>query len=136
MVPAAVTQRLRQSAAQARHRASRWCVADTLAAGRHLPACRRKVGKSCASRSVRCGATTSRALAALPRVSVGGRNGRAGFGYATSFGVLFALLYLATGNLVAVIVAHGAGNLLAATQWAPRIERARQAVRREAMFLG
>ena len=34
------------------------------------------------------------------------------------------MLYLATGNLIAVMIAHAAGNILAPTQWAPRIERA------------
>jgi membrane protease YdiL (CAAX protease family) len=66
------------------------------------------------------------------------RNGLAGAAYATCFGVMFALLYLATGNLIAVMAAHAAGNMLAAAQWAPRIEQARQAAqRRQApIFLG
>ena len=65
------------------------------------------------------------------------RNGPSGMAYPCFFGVLFSLLYLATGDLVAVIVAHAAGNILAAAQWAPRIERARQAALQQApMFLG
>jgi membrane protease YdiL (CAAX protease family) len=65
------------------------------------------------------------------------RNGRAGFVYTTSFGVMFSSLYLATGDLVAVIVAHAAGNILAAVQWGPRIERARrESLRQAPLFLG
>jgi membrane protease YdiL (CAAX protease family) len=66
------------------------------------------------------------------------RNGRAGFAYASFFGLLFSLLYLATDDLAAVIIAHAAGNILAAAQWAPRIERARRqhAPRQASMFLG
>jgi membrane protease YdiL (CAAX protease family) len=54
------------------------------------------------------------------------RSGLSGLLYSTGFGVLFALLYLLTGNLYAVIIAHAAGNVLTAWQWAPRIEAARQ----------
>lgn len=60
------------------------------------------------------------------------RNGRQGFAYASAYGVLFSVLYLATGSLVSVIVAHATGNVLAVFQWAPSIERARQAALRRA----
>jgi membrane protease YdiL (CAAX protease family) len=53
------------------------------------------------------------------------RNGRQGFSYAAGFGVLFSALYLATGDLAAVILAHAIGNILAAAQWTPWVERAR-----------
>jgi membrane protease YdiL (CAAX protease family) len=55
------------------------------------------------------------------------RNGRAGFAYSAWFGLLFSLLYLITGDLIAVTIAHAAGNILAVAQWAPRIERSRRA---------
>lgn len=54
------------------------------------------------------------------------RNGIARAILASGYGVLFALLYLITGNLVAVIVAHAAGNILAGLQWTPRIEQMRR----------
>jgi membrane protease YdiL (CAAX protease family) len=54
------------------------------------------------------------------------RHGLHGMIYSTTFGVIFASLFVITGNLWAVILAHAAGNLLAAWQWAPRIARARQ----------
>jgi membrane protease YdiL (CAAX protease family) len=54
------------------------------------------------------------------------RNGRQGFAYATSFGVLFSLLYLSTGDLVSVILAHAIGNILAVAQWTPWVERTRR----------
>ena len=54
------------------------------------------------------------------------RNGPPGMMYSTGFGVVFALLFLATGNLCAVVAAHAGGNLLTAFRWAPQIERARQ----------
>ncbi len=59
------------------------------------------------------------------------RNGPGAMAYSTFFGVMFSLLYLATGDLIAVILAHAAGNILAVVQWAPRIERARQAALRQ-----
>jgi membrane protease YdiL (CAAX protease family) len=55
------------------------------------------------------------------------RNGRTGMAYASGFGVMFSVLYLITDNLIAVIVAHAAGNVLTVAQWAPRIEHARRA---------
>jgi membrane protease YdiL (CAAX protease family) len=55
------------------------------------------------------------------------RNGRTGMAYATGFGVMFSILYIITDNLIAVIVAHAAGNVLTVAQWAPRIEQARRA---------
>lgn len=65
------------------------------------------------------------------------RNGRAAMAYAGFYGVLFSVLYLLTGNLIAVMVAHAAGNILTVAQWAPRIERARrQAMPRAPIFLG
>ncbi len=67
------------------------------------------------------------------------RNGRRAFVQSSRFGVMFALLYLATGDLVAVVIAHAAGNILAVTHGAPRLERARQTTLREqrpSMFLG
>lgn len=56
------------------------------------------------------------------------RNGVSGMIYSTGFGVVFALLFLATGNLWAVMLAHAGGNLLTALKWAPQIERARQSI--------
>jgi membrane protease YdiL (CAAX protease family) len=53
------------------------------------------------------------------------RNGRQGFSYAAGFGVLFSVLYLVTGDLVAVILSHAIGNILAVAQWTPWVERAR-----------
>ena len=65
------------------------------------------------------------------------RNGRQGFAYASAFGVIFAVLYVTTGDLAAVIIAHATGNILAVFQWAPAIERARQeALLRAPMSLG
>jgi membrane protease YdiL (CAAX protease family) len=65
------------------------------------------------------------------------RSGPSGLIYSTSFGVVFALLFAATRNLWAVMIAHAAGNLLTAWQWAPQIERARQAsLTRRPGFLG
>jgi membrane protease YdiL (CAAX protease family) len=65
------------------------------------------------------------------------RNGLHGMTYSTLFGLVFASLFLITGNLWAVILAHASGNLLAAWQWAPRIERARkQSISRALGFLG
>jgi membrane protease YdiL (CAAX protease family) len=67
------------------------------------------------------------------------RNGPSALVHSSFFGVMFSLLYLATNDLVAVIIAHATGNLLAAAQWAPRIERARQRAlqqKRSPMFLG
>jgi hypothetical protein len=55
------------------------------------------------------------------------RNGRAGFAYSSWFGLLFSLLYLTTGDLIAVTIAHALGNILAVVLWAPRIERSRRA---------
>ncbi len=54
------------------------------------------------------------------------RNGRSGVLYSSFYGLLFSVLYLSTGDLVAVAIAHAAGNLLAAATWAPRIERMRR----------
>jgi len=65
------------------------------------------------------------------------RNGMHGMIYSTVFGLVFASLFLITSNLWAVTLAHATGNLLAAWQWAPRIERARkQSVSRALGFLG
>jgi membrane protease YdiL (CAAX protease family) len=66
------------------------------------------------------------------------RNGRAGFAYSSWFGLLFSLLYLTTGDLIAVTIAHALGNILAVAQWGPRIERSlRAAPARDApTFLG
>jgi membrane protease YdiL (CAAX protease family) len=65
------------------------------------------------------------------------RNGLHGMAYSTLFGLVFGTLFLITGNLWAVILAHAAGNLLAAWQWAPRIELARkQSLSRALGFLG
>lgn len=66
------------------------------------------------------------------------RGGLTGMAYSSFFGVLFSILYLVTGDLIAVVVAHAAGNILTATCWAPRIERARQAARRgrQMTFIG
>jgi membrane protease YdiL (CAAX protease family) len=66
------------------------------------------------------------------------RNGRSGMAYASFFGLMFSLLYLGTGNLIAVIISHAVGNILSVAQWAPRIERARQAAlqQQSPMFLG
>ncbi|HYM78039.1 MAG TPA: CPBP family intramembrane glutamic endopeptidase [Candidatus Dormibacteraeota bacterium] len=65
------------------------------------------------------------------------RNGMHGMVYSTLFGLVFASLFLITGNLWAVMLAHAVGNLLAAWQWAPRIERARkQSISRALGFLG
>jgi membrane protease YdiL (CAAX protease family) len=66
------------------------------------------------------------------------RNGRAGVAYSSWFGLLFSVLYLTTGDLIAVTIAHAAGNILAVAQWAPRIERARRAAapREAPIFFG
>jgi membrane protease YdiL (CAAX protease family) len=64
------------------------------------------------------------------------RNGPTGVAYTTCFGLMFWVLYLASGNLMAVMIAHAAGNLLAVLQWAPRMMRAAQTRRQEPMFLG
>jgi len=65
------------------------------------------------------------------------RSGPSAFVYSTGFGLVFALLFLATDNLWAVMIAHAAGNLLTVWQWAPQIEKARQnALQRAAIFLG
>lgn len=66
------------------------------------------------------------------------RGGVMSMAYASVFGLLFSILYLLTGDLIAVIVSHCAGNLLTAALWAPWIERSRQAAvhRQTAMFLG
>jgi membrane protease YdiL (CAAX protease family) len=65
------------------------------------------------------------------------RNGFSGVKLSMVFGVIFAVLFVITGNLWAVMLAHAAGNLLAAWQWGPRIERARQkSLRQTPMFLG
>jgi membrane protease YdiL (CAAX protease family) len=63
------------------------------------------------------------------------RHGGVGVAYATFFGLLFSSLYVLTGELIAVIIAHAAGNILAATRWAPGI-RARQATAATGVFLG
>jgi membrane protease YdiL (CAAX protease family) len=60
------------------------------------------------------------------------RNGLAGLAYASFYGALFSCVYLITSDLIAVIVAHAAGNLFAALYAAPRIALARQA----SVFLG
>lgn len=54
------------------------------------------------------------------------RNGPSGMVSSTVFGVVFALLFLITHNLWAVMAAHATGNLLAAWHWGPRIERVRR----------
>lgn len=65
------------------------------------------------------------------------RNGLAGFAYACGFAVMFSLLYLATADLIAVVIAHAVGNILAVAYWAPRIEHARGEPRRhEPIFVG
>jgi membrane protease YdiL (CAAX protease family) len=53
------------------------------------------------------------------------RNGVRRAAYACGFGAMFALLYVLTGNLVAVVTAHAAGNILGALQWTPQLERVR-----------
>lgn len=66
------------------------------------------------------------------------RGGPSAAMYASFFGAVFYALFLVTNDLAAVMVAHAAGNILTAWQWAPRIERARRAAQRSAapMFLG
>jgi len=65
------------------------------------------------------------------------RNGAAGVAYSSFYGLLFACLYLATGDLVAVMVTHAAGNIFATVYGAPRIARIRrQQALRTAVFLG
>lgn len=65
------------------------------------------------------------------------RNGLHGMLYSSLFGLAFASLFLITGDLWAVMIAHAVGNLLAAWQWAPRIERAqKQSMTRALGFLG
>lgn len=66
------------------------------------------------------------------------RNGPRGLAYTSFFGLMFGLLYLATSDLLAVIVAHAAGNILTVVQWAPRIERVRRERQqaRAPMFFG
>lgn len=54
------------------------------------------------------------------------RNGTSGMIYSSVFGLIFALLFVATGNLWGVMLSHAAGNLLTARRWGPQIERARQ----------
>jgi membrane protease YdiL (CAAX protease family) len=65
------------------------------------------------------------------------RTGVAGFAYACGFAVMFSLLYLATADLIAVVIAHAVGNILAVVYWAPRIEHARgELTRQEPIFVG
>lgn len=57
--------------------------------------------------------------------------------YACGYGVMFSILFVATGNLVAVIVAHAAGNILSGLQWTPHLERLRQrAAPSSSIFIG
>jgi membrane protease YdiL (CAAX protease family) len=65
------------------------------------------------------------------------RSGPSAFAHSTGFGIEFSLLFLATGNLWAVMIAHATGNLLTVWRWAPKIEKARQsALQRVPIFLG
>jgi membrane protease YdiL (CAAX protease family) len=65
------------------------------------------------------------------------RNGLRRAAYSCAYGVMFSVLYVLTGNLVAVIVAHAAGNILSGLQWTPRLERARQpAAPTPSIFIG
>lgn len=57
--------------------------------------------------------------------------------YACGYGVMFSVLYIATANLVAVMIAHAAGNLLSALRWTPHLERLRrQAAPTSSIFIG
>jgi membrane protease YdiL (CAAX protease family) len=47
--------------------------------------------------------------------------------YTAGFGMMFAGLYLITGDLLAVIIAHATGNILSGLWWAPQVERLRRA---------
>lgn len=65
------------------------------------------------------------------------RNGFTAVGYSTFFGLIFATLYLATNDLIAVMIAHAAGNIFATTYAAPRIARMRrEAMIKTSIFLG
>jgi membrane protease YdiL (CAAX protease family) len=65
------------------------------------------------------------------------RNGFTAVGYSTFFGLMFASLYLATHDLIAVMIAHAAGNIFATTYAAPRVARVRhEAMIKASIFLG
>jgi uncharacterized protein len=65
------------------------------------------------------------------------RNGITGVAYSCFYGVVFSCLYLATRDLVTVVVAHAAGNIFATLYGAPRVARMQQeALRRATIFLG
>jgi membrane protease YdiL (CAAX protease family) len=65
------------------------------------------------------------------------RNGVPGVVYSFFYGVMFSCLYLATRDLIAVIVAHVAGNLFVAVYGASRIEQLRREAPQQApVFLG
>lgn len=65
------------------------------------------------------------------------RNGPVAVGYSTFYGILFSCLYLATRDLIAVAIAHAAGNTVAAVYGAPQIARVRdEAIARPSIFLG
>jgi membrane protease YdiL (CAAX protease family) len=65
------------------------------------------------------------------------RNGPTAVMYSTFYGLLFSCLYLATNDLIAVVIAHAAGNLFAATYGAPTIARIRdEAVLKTSIFVG
>lgn len=65
------------------------------------------------------------------------RRGMTGVAYSSFFGLVFACLYLLTGNLIAVMIAHASGNLFAASYGARKIHAMRQRhALRTSMFLG
>lgn len=65
------------------------------------------------------------------------RNGPQAMMYSTFYGLLFSCLYLATNDLIAVTIAHAAGNLFAATYGARRIAHVRQkAMVKASIFVG
>lgn len=65
------------------------------------------------------------------------RNGPEAMMYSAFYGLLFSCLYLATNDLLAVIVAHAAGNLFAVTYGARRIAHVRQkAMVKASIFVG
>lgn len=65
------------------------------------------------------------------------RNGPLAVGYSTFYGILFSCLYLATRDLIAIAIAHAAGNTVAAVYGAPQIARVREeAMTRPSIFLG
>jgi membrane protease YdiL (CAAX protease family) len=64
------------------------------------------------------------------------RSGRRAIAYTFTYGVVFSILYIATGNLMAIVIAHAAGNVLSGLHWAPRIERLRQRGTGRRVFVG